>query len=67
MGIFIDENGPHVVPITTFDREGPDEWYDFLEIMGVVPTEAYKLYKNNTIFGNAQNKWPGIVRFKEKI
>jgi hypothetical protein len=50
---FFDENGPHKAPSY---KEGPDQWYDFIEKMGLLPS-VLKAWEYHT-FDNKEGKWP---------
>lgn len=72
MGVFFDENGPQFGEFTLHTLIGPDEWYNFIERMGLYRSALSWLYmKNNQgpdpIFYYKEGKWPLISEIKERL
>lgn len=70
--IFVDENGPHFEGEFYSAEEGPKEWYEFLERMGLLSQIAADLYnrKDNSrlFYTKSMNYWPNIkVNHKNKL
>jgi len=76
--IFVDETGPrspkYNVKIENIEETpypggtlAPDEWYNFLEKMGVSTFEACYLYGTKISYAHNTDKWPHVVNNMKKL
>lgn len=67
LAIFFDDQGPHFTIGYGDELQGPKEWYEFTERMGLLPHEAGYLYDEDIVFYNREGQWPLVEKYMIRL